>query len=206
VTTSPPEAENAAAAGPVAEAVARNAAELVGSSEWSANNGTAKVKVVPERWVDAVRSLRGAGFGFFSFLSAVDWSREVQVGEKPTDPELSERVEVICRLSTTTDNRGVVLSTDLSHSEPVIDSLVEIFPGADWHEREAHEMFGIDFRGHPNLAKLYLPDAFEGFPLRKSFPLLSRQVRPWPGAVDVEGMPGLAEEAEATDAADEEGG
>ncbi len=50
-------------------------------------------------------------------------------------------------------------------------------------------MFGIEFEGHPNLTKLYLPDAFEGFPLRKSFPLLSREVKPWPGLVDVEDMP-----------------
>jgi NADH-quinone oxidoreductase subunit C len=50
-------------------------------------------------------------------------------------------------------------------------------------------MFGIDFSGHPNLSALYLPDAFEGNPLRKSFPLLSREVKPWPGKVDVEGMP-----------------
>jgi NADH:ubiquinone oxidoreductase subunit C len=52
-------------------------------------------------------------------------------------------------------------------------------------------MFGIDFRGHPNLVKLYLPDAFEGHPLRKSYPLLSRELKPWPGAVDVEGMPSV---------------
>jgi NADH-quinone oxidoreductase subunit C len=70
---------------------------------------------------------------------------------------------------------------------------VGVYAGADWHEREAAEMFGIDFVGHPNLVKLYLPDAFEGHPLRKSFPLLSREVKPWPGTVDVEPMPGSDE-------------
>ena len=68
-------------------------------------------------------------------------------------------------------------------------------PGANWHEREAHEMFGIDFVGHPNLIKLYLPDGFEGYPLQKSFPLLTREVKPWPGTVDVEGMPGRGRRA-----------
>ena len=48
-------------------------------------------------------------------------------------------------------------------------------------------MFGIDFKGHPNLANLYLPEPFEGNPLRKAFPLLTREVKPWPGTVDVEG-------------------
>jgi NADH-quinone oxidoreductase subunit C len=69
-----------------------------------------------------------------------------------------------------------------------------VFPGANWHEREAHEMFGIEFVGHPNLANLYLPDSFMGNPLRKSYPLLSREVKPWPGNVDVEPMPGGDEE------------
>jgi NADH-quinone oxidoreductase subunit C len=50
-------------------------------------------------------------------------------------------------------------------------------------------MFGIVFDGHPNLTHLYLPDGFEGHPLRKTFPLLTREVKPWPGTVDVEDMP-----------------
>ena len=65
-----------------------------------------------------------------------------------------------------------------------------VYPGADWHERESWEMFGIDFDGHPALRHLYLPGEFEGHPLRKDFPLLAREVKPWPGLVDVEPMPG----------------
>jgi NADH-quinone oxidoreductase subunit C len=72
--------------------------------------------------------------------------------------------------------------------------LVNVYAGANWHEREAHEMFGIDFEGHPNLIHLYLPDSFVGNPLRKSYPLLSREVKPWPGTVDVEAMPDGADE------------
>ena len=51
-------------------------------------------------------------------------------------------------------------------------------------------MFGIDFDGHPGLRHLYLPGEFEGNPLRKDYPLLARRVKPWPGIVDVEAMPG----------------
>ena len=54
-------------------------------------------------------------------------------------------------------------------------------------------MFGIGFNGHPDLRNLYLPTGFEGFPLRKDFPLLARMVKPWPGIVDVEPMPAAAE-------------
>jgi NADH-quinone oxidoreductase subunit C len=65
-----------------------------------------------------------------------------------------------------------------------------VYAGAAWHEREAHEMFGIEFTGNHDLRNLYLPSEFEGHPLRKEFPLLSRVVKPWPGIVDVEPMPG----------------
>ena len=74
------------------------------------------------------------------------------------------------------------------------ESWVPVYPGADWHEREAWEMFGIVFDGHPSLRHLYLPSEFEGHPLRKDYPLLAREVKPWPGLVDVEGMPGEPEE------------
>ena len=94
---------------------------------------------------------------------------------------------------------SVLLRTRVPDGLPV-PSLTGIFRGAAWHERETHEMFGIHFAGHPWLANLYLPLQFEGFPLRKDFPLLSRRVKPWPGIVDVEPMPaveGAEPEAEA---------
>ncbi len=71
-----------------------------------------------------------------------------------------------------------------------------VYAGADWHERETCEMFGIGFAGHPNLVNMYLPADFEGHPLRKDFPLLARRVKPWPGIVDVEPMPGGDDEPE----------
>ncbi len=185
-------AETGEAGAPADEAggFAAQMAEAVGSDDFSEEFGTLKIRVEPDRWVEAVTTLRDEGLDFFSYLSAIDWSREVAVGDPVESPDdLDERYEVLCRLSTVVDDRGVTLSTDLPKAEPALDSLVGVFGGAAWHEREAHEMFGIDFRGHPRLIKLYLPDAFEGFPLRKSYPLLSREVKPWPGLVDVEGMP-----------------
>ena len=74
-----------------------------------------------------------------------------------------------------------------------VESWFTVYAGANWHERETHEMFGISFAGHPDLRNMYLPTEFEGYPLRKDFPLLARMVKPWPGLVDVEPMP--AEEA-----------
>ena len=73
---------------------------------------------------------------------------------------------------------------------PEVETWIPVYPGANWHEREVMEMFGISFTNHPNLVNLYLPTEFEGHPLRKDFPLLSRRAKPWPGIVDVELMPG----------------
>jgi NADH-quinone oxidoreductase subunit C len=59
----------------------------------------------------------------------------------------------------------------VEESDPVVDSCIAIWSGADWHERECFDLFGILFRGHPNLQRILLPPEFEGHPLRKDFPL-----------------------------------
>jgi NADH-quinone oxidoreductase subunit C len=171
--------------------LAARIADLVGSSRWTAEHGTVQVHVPRRDWVSAIRTARDqAGLAFFSWLSAVDWAREVAVGEPPADVEsVEERYDVLCRLSSVERADGVIFIASLPKDDARIDSLVPVFGGAAWHEREAAEMYGIDFIGHPYLVKLYLPDGFEGHPLRKSFPLLSREVKPWPGTVDVEAMP-----------------
>ena len=99
------------------------------------------------------------------------------------------RFQVIARLYSTIRHIGVTLKADLDDVNPQIESWTTEYPGADWCERETWEMFGFDFAGHPNLVKLYLPGEFEGFPMRKDFPLLAREVKPWPGLVDVEQFP-----------------
>jgi NADH:ubiquinone oxidoreductase subunit C len=150
---------------------------------------TAKVKVPTDSWVMAHRTARDElDLVFFSWLSAIDWSNEVEVGDPPRE-EVEERIELLSALSDVTEGNLVILSTDLPTDSPKIPTLVDVYAGANWHEREAYEMFGIDFEGHPNLQHLYLPDSFVGNPLRKSYPLLSREVKPWPGKVDVEAMP-----------------
>ena len=111
------------------------------------------------------------------------------------------RFQVLARLYSTTRKLGVTLKADLDGETPRIQTWTDVFPGADWCERETWEMYGFVFDGHPNLSHLYLPGEFEGFPLRKDFPLLAREVKPWPGLVDVEPMPAVAEAAGAADEA-----
>lgn len=187
------------------DAFAADLAEKVGADGWSAEYGTVHVYVTKDKWVSAATTARDeAELGFFSWLSAIDWSKEVAVGE-PVEAvdDLEERYEVICRLSSPVDETAVILSTKLGKDDAVIDSLVPVYAGAAWHERECAEMFGIDFRGHPNLVKLYLPQEFEGHPLLKSFALGAREVKPWPGHVDVEELPSTENVEAAAQSADE---
>ncbi len=204
MTSSPSETEaaesevGAAAPHPLQE-FADHVAETVGGSA-TITFDTVKVEVTADDWVSALTAARDdLGLIFFSWLSAVDWSTEVEVGD-PFPGEVEDRVELLATVGDISEGRRVTFSAALPKESPSVASLVEVYAGANWHEREAHEMFGIEFEGHPNLAHLYLPDSFQGNPLRKSFPLLSREVKPWPGTVDVEKMPGDGDEDD--DAAD----
>lgn len=172
---------------------------------------TVKVRVSNDSWIEAHATARDdLDLVFFSWLSAIDWTNQVEAGD-PLDEEVEERIELMSALSDLTEGKLIVFSTDLPSENPKIPSLVTTFAGANWHEREAYEMFGIEFEGHPNLIHLYLPDSFQGNPLRKTFPLLSREVKPWPGTVDVEAMPEKEEEEEeagesaGSESGDEEG-
>lgn len=114
---------------------------------------------------------------FFTFLSAIDRT------EFADDPG---GLEVLVHLYSPEHVFHVNVHVPVDLERPVCPSVTRLFAGALWHERETHEMFGIDFEGHPKLVNLYLPEDFEGTPLRKSFRLPSRMVKDWPGAKDPE--------------------
>jgi NADH-quinone oxidoreductase subunit C len=179
------------------------------------------VRVTRESWVETARvALHSLRCEYFEFLSAIDWlpspfgrdmdSQEDIVvhgrDEKEPPPMATgyaggdTRFQVFARVFSVEQFHGVNFKVDLPDDDLTVDSWVPVFAGANWHERECFEMYGISFNGHPYLRKLYLPGDFEGYPLRKDFPLLARRVKPWPGIVDVEPMPG------GTDDDEEEGG
>lgn len=176
------------------EEFARAVAQGVGG-ESTITFDTVKVSVDPDRWVPALTTARDEfDLVLFSFLSAIDWSNETAVGDPLDEPLEEEAFEIIATVGDVTEGKRVTFSTRIPHDDPELASLIDVYVGADWHEREAHEMFGIVFAGHPDLSHLYLPEGFLGNPLRKTFPLLSREVKPWPGKVDVETMPEDEEE------------
>ncbi len=175
--------------------------------------GLAWARVAPENWRAAALACRDRlGLDYFDFLSAIDWLPDQQPNPDPdarSEPSKeivtgvaggSSRFQLLAHLYSTSSHGGVMLKADLDDADPRAETLVGVYRGANWHERECWEMFGITFLGHPDLVHLYLPWDFEGFPLRKDFPLLAREVKPWPGLVDVEPMPGESGEGQ------EEGG
>ncbi len=83
-----------------------------------------------------------------------------------------KRFEVVYVLSSTAHKRHLRLKVAVDEEHPVVPSVTAVWPGANWHERETFDMFGIRFDGHPDLRRLYMPEEFEYHPLRKDFPLL----------------------------------
>jgi NADH-quinone oxidoreductase subunit C len=177
----------------------------VGRSLW--------VRVTADAWRTAGQVARDhLGCRWFDFLSAIDWLPSpygryeddgLVLPEQPR-PDSYEtgvtggesRFQVFARVVDLSDGSAVILKADVPE-DLTVPSWVPLYDGADWHERETWEMFGITFDGHPGLRHIYLPGDFEGYPLRKDFPLIARIVKPWPGIVDVEPMPAEDEDESA---------
>ncbi|MER6470390.1 NADH-quinone oxidoreductase subunit C [Streptomyces collinus] len=127
------------------------------------------VDVPPSAWLTALETARTTlSCTYFDWLSAVD--------EPGTGFRVSAHVVALSPV------RRLLLRTTVPHEAPALPSAVGVYAGAAWHERETHEMFGVDFENHPGLDHLLLPDTFEGHPLRKDFVLAARVAKAWPGA------------------------
>jgi NADH-quinone oxidoreductase subunit C len=116
------------------------------------------VSVSPGEWVAFARFAKETlGCRYFAFLSAVDWK--------------DEGLEVIARLDGVESGISIMAKTRLGPGVSACDSLVPVYRGADWMERECYDMFGIRFQGHPDLRRILLGDDWEGHPLLKSYPV-----------------------------------
>ncbi len=82
------------------------------------------------------------------------------------------RYEIVYNLYSLKNNFRLMLKTRLQENDLHVNSVVEVWPGANWPERETYDMLGIIFDGHPDLRRIYMPEDFEYFPLRKEFPLM----------------------------------
>ncbi|MFI9099901.1 NADH-quinone oxidoreductase subunit C [Streptomyces fildesensis] len=153
------------------------AAEIFGAEATAVEAfGLLTVDVPVGSWIAALEIARDKlGCTYFDWLSAVD---EAAAGFRVC-------AHLVSLPGAAADGRMVrrlLVRTTVPHSAAVLPTAVDVFAGAGWHERETHEMFGIDFTGHPHLVPLLLPDEFEGHPLRKDFVLAARVAKAWPGA------------------------
>jgi NADH-quinone oxidoreductase subunit C len=108
--------------------------------------------------IEVIQWLRGDGFVSFVDVCGVDY------------PERGERFDVVYHLLSPKKNIRVRVKLATDENEPV-PSITGIFPGADWFEREAYDLYGILFSGHPDLRRILTDYGFDGHPLRKDFPL-----------------------------------
>jgi NADH-quinone oxidoreductase subunit C len=160
-------------------------------------------RVAPSEWLPAARAARDEGYAYFDWLAVVDETDApvpqagpaadgtAAAAETPGETAPGPGLDVVCHLldvsrAASGGLRRLLLRTRVPDGGSV-PSLTGIFAGAAWHEREAHEMFGLDVDGFEDgtglgLRPLLLPEGFEGRPLRKDFVLGARASKPWPGA------------------------
>jgi NADH-quinone oxidoreductase subunit C len=128
--------------------------------------GVATLVVNPDTLLDALQWLRddpGQRYGFLASVHGADYlPREPRFGVhyELLNMERAERVHV-----------KALLEDPGAPQLPEIDSCVELFPTAEFQERETYDMFGVYFRGHPDLRRILMPDEYEGFPQRRDFPM-----------------------------------
>ncbi|MEW6001079.1 MAG: NADH-quinone oxidoreductase subunit C [Nitrospirota bacterium] len=94
------------------------------------------------------------------------------------------RFEVVYHLYSIKYRHMIRLKAQVPESDPKIDSVTPLWVGVNWHERECFDMFGIAFKGHPDLRRILMPEDWEGYPLRKDYPQMGPE-KEWPGFVEV---------------------
>ena len=117
-------------------------------------------------------------FDFFDFMSGVD--------------EREEGLAVVTHLYSVRHQHHITIRAVAAggREQPEMPSITDVYRGANWHEREAYDMYGIAFTGHPGLTpRILTVENFEGWPLRKEFLLTTREAKPWPGAKEPEETP-----------------
>ncbi|MGH8873105.1 MAG: NADH-quinone oxidoreductase subunit C [Acidimicrobiia bacterium] len=138
--------------------VLRDLFEGFSDVSWGLSLGQDVGRVPNGRWLDFGLAAEEAGFEVCVDVTVVDWMRQ-----RP------ERFEVVANLLSMQHRLRLRMITTAPRQEPTVASLVPIWPGTNFAEREAYDMFGVVFEGHPDLTRILMPDEWEGHPLRKDF-------------------------------------
>ena len=120
-------------------------------------DGIPYVLVRPESIPDTLRTARDElGYVRWTDLTAVD------------EPDVDPRFELQYLLYSMAEHRWLRIKTQTDDTVP---SVTDVFPGANWYEREVYDLFGVVFEGHPNLTRIMMPDDWQGHPLRRDYPV-----------------------------------
>lgn len=137
----------------------KHANELVSVTQ---HRGDTTLVIRPVAVLPVLAELKAAGFEVMMDLFGMDYLK--------FEPEMPERYAVIYNLYSVSRGLRVFVKVYLSEESPEVESAIGIWPAANWFEREAWDLFGIQFKGHPNLQRILCHHDFEGHPLRKDYP------------------------------------
>lgn len=131
--------------------------------------GNRRVTVPAESVFDVLKCLKEkAGFDFLAELCAADYLKY---------PDARDRYGVWYILVNTATGERAIIKTWVNDPDPTLPSVFPLWKGADWMEREAYDMYGIVFEGHPDLRRILMPEEFTSYPLRKDYPMRGRGER-----------------------------
>ncbi len=110
-----------------------------------------------ERLIEFAQFLKATlGFTYLSFITCVDYKEHMELVYLVRNPETTEEL---------------LFKVQIPSNDPVVPTLTGEYQGAEWHEREVYDLFGVRFEGHPDLRRILLPDEYPGHPLRKDYPM-----------------------------------
>ena len=127
------------------------------------DRGELTLHILPERIAEVCRAMRDDPALRFELCSSVSGVDYLGTDER--------RLHIVYQLTSMTYRRRIRLETAVSAQSPRLPSVTAVYPTADWQEREAYDMFGVVFEGHPGLTRILMPDDWEGYPQRKDYPL-----------------------------------
>jgi NADH-quinone oxidoreductase subunit C len=146
-----------------------SAAEMAGLADVASDDRFGEEVLFPAResYSAVVAALKDAGFDMCADLCGVDYlkhmERKLPTGLSP------ERFEVVVNLVSLSHRQRVRIRLQVPESDPNVPSLFELYPGSEAMEREAFDMYGIRFEGHPDMTRILMPEDWEGHPLRKDY-------------------------------------
>ena len=116
------------------------------------------INVEVDEYLEKVESIKNDGYEMMVDLTAVDWYRKRE-----------PRFQLVVNFLSVSKNSRIILNVNVQDEELKVPSICEIYPSANFYEREVFDMFGIEFENHPELTRILMPDDWEGNPLRKDY-------------------------------------